>query len=29
MANFLKCFGDVQYDEEIIMVAPKEDESSK
>ena len=29
MANFLKCFGDVQYDEEVIMVAPKEDEASK
>ena len=29
MANFLKCFGDVQYDEEVTMVAPKEDEASK
>lgn len=29
MANFLKCFGDVKYDEEVIMVAPKEDEASK
>jgi len=29
MANFLRCFGDVQYDEETIMVAPKEEEKQQ